>query len=205
MNLRKYTERLTELQQQSNDYSTNKAPLGKEVQNDLEARLNKIDELLSSDSLFMLDVATQETPLSELIELMNERETLKAIQSRYHFRTIAERGINRLAQKIESLQSEYRSYFTEHLDDDNAAELIPTMPRKFKAELENLLEQHQVKKAREAKTKTVVDAFMADLNKLLAQPHIRQYDLSSMQKRARSINAECVAAAGKLNQLPLLA
>ncbi|MCK5665245.1 MAG: hypothetical protein KAI17_17275 [Thiotrichaceae bacterium] len=106
---------------------------------------------------------------------------------------------------MESLQDVYREYFNQHLNAENADELIPAVPRKFKVELETLLEQHQAKKVKEYELKSLVDPFMADLNKLLEQPHITRYDLSSMQKKARSISPECMAAAAKLLQMPVLA
>ena len=205
MNLKEYRKQITALQKESGEYAVNKAPLGKEVQAQAIARQAEIKEMLNPDSAFLLSVATQENSLSALSDLIAEQAALHTMLSNYHFRTISERGSNKFTHQIELVQEEFKQYFVEHIDDKEMLEMNLSGGGKFIIELRELQAKHKAKKAKEAELKVLVDPFMTDLNKLLEQPHITRYDLSSMQKKARSISPECITAADKLHQMPLLA
>ncbi|MCK5665244.1 MAG: hypothetical protein KAI17_17270 [Thiotrichaceae bacterium] len=70
MNFDQYTKQITALQKESGEYAANIAIKGKQVQDKLTDRINKVDELLSPDSTFMLEIATEEQPIMELVKLI---------------------------------------------------------------------------------------------------------------------------------------
>lgn len=205
MNYKEYTKRLNALHTQLSEYYEHKAPLGREVQQSVTDRIHEITEQLKPESDFILEVATKEQPFSELVALVNERETLHKINGLYNFRYIAESGTRPIQEAIKELKAEYIDYFKQHLDAENAEELIPQKDRELKAALEPMLAKHRAEKAREAELKQLTEPFMKDLDELLKRPHINRVDRDIMLKRASKISPECIQAANKLHGLPLLA
>ncbi len=205
MQINKFKKQFAELQQESQNYHSSQLAQSKQVTQRINDRLDEINELLKPDSLLLRSIAANEKPVSALTVLMQERDTLKKIQGQYNFDSIARIGLDEITDRMKLLDQERLAYFEKNIEDDNAEEFIANSPTQQREAMTQMLLRHQADKQREVELEKQVEPFMADLEKLLQQPHVKKFDLSTMLHRARGINPECIAAAEKLHKLPLLA
>ena len=121
---------INQLQIELNNEANNTDKNGQNLQIEVSEMLDTINSHLDPESEFIGNIASKDTPLDDLLELMMDRNLLMEVKARYDFTAIAQNNLNanqkrlqvmkrkekkRLKKAVKSAELELKQYCRETL------------------------------------------------------------------------------------------